>query len=116
MKNIEFKILGNKLRIDNYELDFPYKIKQVEAIRYLLIVMVDIPFKTTYNRNVFAVNARCEIQWQIEESPHGGTRDKPYSAIIHDGSGGLVAETFIGINYQVNLANGAVIAKSFNRF
>jgi hypothetical protein len=115
MARIDLKNDG-KLFINHFEVNLPHRVIQVEEIKNQFFVMVEAPLNITYNRNIFALNEEGEILWQIEECPHGGDREKSYFTIIHDGSGGLVAETGFGINYQINLDYGSVTAKSFDRF
>ncbi|MGA7298122.1 MAG: hypothetical protein WBW92_11515, partial [Rhodanobacteraceae bacterium] len=60
------------------------------------------------NRNVYAFDSSGQLVWQIQEAPHGGAgEDKAYMNIRVE-HGFLVAGNWIGIDYQVAMADGRV--------
>ena len=60
------------------------------------------------NRNIEAYDQDDNLVWVIDEAPDGGDNlDKAYMKIwLEDGK--LIAGNWIGIDYLVNLDNGAV--------
>lgn len=98
-----------------YPAELPYPI--VETVLYgdLLIVRLEPPVGTIFNRNVFALTSDGHTKWQIEESPHGTVAEKPYVRISFDSTGSLVASNWIGIDYCVDPKDGRIRTKAFNK-
>ncbi|MEY4589579.1 MAG: hypothetical protein RL497_1655 [Pseudomonadota bacterium] len=115
MNNAKFTVQNGLCAINGNEVFFPYSVTRVQEASNIFVIMVEPPAGVIFNRNIFGCDSNGEILWQIQESPHGWGDNKSYFEIFQDGSGGVVA-TRIGINYQVNINDGSVAPKSFNRF
>jgi hypothetical protein len=110
-----YRVENGNLFIADRAIDLPHPVIEVIECGEMIVVRVDPPAGTIFNRNVFAFTKHGELLWQIEESPHGTEKDKPYVAILRAQDGNLIAANWIGIDYLVNLANGNIAAKAFNK-
>ena len=72
----------------------------------------------SFNRNIFAVDPKGNIKWQIQPSPYGGEgRDNPFVRLWVSEQGDLIAGDFIGVDFIVNPKDGTLIKDiAFNRF
>lgn len=103
------------LCIDDRSISFPHPVGEVIGVDEFLIVRLEPPVGTIFNRNVFAVTKDGRPVWQIVESPHGTELDKPYVGIHRDRDGGLVAANWNGVDYLVDVATGGITTKAFNK-
>jgi hypothetical protein len=97
------------LTLDGKRVTLPLPVGQVVDVGTALVVRLDVLTGTHLNRNVYLFDAAGRIVWQIEESPDGGVRDKPYMHVKFQ-DGVLIAENWIGVDYYVNLTSGKVKA------
>lgn len=114
MKN-RFEVRDGALIIANRRLDLTHTVAQILECHDTIIVRSDPPAGMILNRNLFAFTTQGDLLWQIEESPHGTQKDKPYVGLIISQDGLLVAANWIGLDYTVNVQNGKVAAKAFNK-
>ena len=63
---MKYKISKNKLEIASQEIVFDYDIKTVLEKKDVLMVLLKVPAKFNYQRNIFGVNGEGEILWQVE--------------------------------------------------
>lgn len=105
----------NILDIGGRKVPLIATIQETLLIQGLTIVLVDdgrIHGKgdKSMNRNVLAFDNDANQVWVIQEAPHGDEDwPKPYTKIAMRDDG-LVARTWIGVEYLVNLMNGNVTA------
>lgn len=115
MSNKSFELLNGKVIIDGHPVILPHIADEAFEWHDLIIVKVDPPSGTIFNRNVFGITNQGEILWQIEESPHGTQDDKPYIQISIEKSDNLIAENWNGVSYSVNPSNGKITVSAFNK-
>lgn len=108
-----FEVKDGSLFISGKCMDLPYPVGQVMKCNDAIIARLELPSGVIFNRNVFAFSAQGDLLWQIEESPHGTEKDKPYVGISQNGA--LVAANWIGVDYLVNIQNGRITVKAFNK-
>ena len=90
----------------------PFPIKKEIVINGNRILLLDVPLKIIYNRNVFGVDKSGEIIWQIEEinSYPGNASECPFIDIA-EGHGKLVLFNWCDLRLIVDPANGRIIKK-----
>jgi hypothetical protein len=115
MNTNSFKIEGDNLFIANKCVALPFPIAEVFEYKDLIVARVEPCTGVIFNRNIFAFTAHGNLLWQIEESPHGTEKDKPYTRIFLNNDGLLVAANWIGVDYLVNVKNGSISTISFNK-
>lgn len=94
----------------------PFPVTKAIELPEFLVVLLDPPLGTICNRNVMAIRTDGMVVWQIEESPHGGEKNQPFVDIVQDEHGNVVARNWNGVEYQVDLASGAIETVGFRRF
>ncbi|SEL93901.1 hypothetical protein SAMN05216359_1305 [Roseateles sp. YR242] len=77
--------------------------------------MIEPPPGVLFNRNVLAFTGAAEPAWQIEESPHGTERDKPYVGITRNDDDELIASNWNGVDYRLNPESGRLTVKAFQK-
>lgn len=115
MSTVVFRVEDGKLFIDDRWVELPYAVDEILECGNSLVIRVEPPVGSIFNRNVFAVTSQGDVLWQIAESPHGTQADKPYVGIAHDKDGGLVAANWNGVDYSVDMRCGAITTKAFNK-
>ena len=110
-----FKVKEGSVFIANRSIGLPYPVGEVVECRDAIVVRVEPPAGVIFNRNVFAFTAQGDLLWQIEESPHGTEKDKPYVGILVSQDGSLVVANWIGVDYLVNVKSGSITTKAFNK-
>ncbi|WP_342655411.1 hypothetical protein [Pseudomonas sp. F3-2] len=110
-----FKISDGKISVLGKVLFLPHPV--TEAITYLdlIIVKVESPAGTIFNRNVFGFSKNGELRWQIQESEHGTQQDKPYINILINTDGALLAANWNGVNYLIDPDNGKITVYAFDK-
>ncbi len=68
-----------------------------------------------FNRNGLAVNPDASLRWQIAESPHGTETDRPFMNLIINDHAELIAASWSGVQYRVNLGTGALTVIGLDR-
>jgi len=107
-----FSYSGQSLKLGDTQIDFLSPIKDVLEVDNVLLVLlrrvgIKIGAGESMNRNVQAYDQKGGKLWDIQESPSGGNKDKPYTAIYFD-SGDVVAYCGLGFEYSLNLKTGSV--------
>lgn len=115
MSALSCRLENGRLFIGNGSIDLPYPVSEIIDFGDSIAVRVEPPVGVIFNRNVFAFSERGDPLWQIEESPHGTENDKPYVKIIRERDGGLVAYNWNGVDYLVDMANGAITTKAVSK-
>lgn len=112
---IEFKMEKRALFLGNQPVDLPLPVLEMVRVPGGVAVRVDAPAGQNFNRNVFFVDKSGTVKWQIEESPHGLEHDNPFMSLWISKEGNLVAGSWNGVDYCVNLASGEIHVQSFGR-
>ena len=107
-----FSYSDKTLKVGDIKIDFLSPIKDVlEVDNFLLVLLrrvgVQVNIGESMNRNIQAFNQKGDKLWDIQESPSGGKKDKPYTAIYSE-SGDVVVYCGLGFEYSLNLKNGSV--------
>ncbi len=109
-------------------IEFPANIYKVAMARSNLAVFIldvfdkSIPNTDEFNRNIFAVNDKGEVVWQIEKSPHerpgpygsGETIPNPFTGMIVDETGQLKVGD-ASFSYDVDIETGKLSNPEFTR-
>lgn len=95
-------------------IDLSRSAAQRLEVQGFLIVRIEPDVGSTYNRNVFALH-RGKILWQIEESPHGADKDKPFTSISLGMGGEVIAGNWNGVDYSVDISSGTIKVKNFRK-
>lgn len=110
----EISHADRRLSIDGVDIQLRHSVKEIVEIDDLIIVLLKVPQEETDNRNVLAFDRDGSRRWTIERSDDEG-RDNPYMS-IEDNDGDLVAETWGGIQYDVDLKTGSIRDGQLRRF
>jgi len=65
--NTDYKILNNRLITSDFEIDFAFDIGQVGLWSGIYVVRLSIPIPVCAYNNVYGVNSKGEIVWQIQD-------------------------------------------------
>ncbi len=112
---IEFKIDSGTLCLDGKPVRLPLSVTEAVGIDDGVAVRLYVPSGQKFNRNVFLVDGAGVVRWQIQESPHGTEGDKPFLNLWLAEDGSLVAGNWNGVDYDVDLASGALRVRAFSR-
>jgi hypothetical protein len=115
MNKPTFCIKNGVLWIAGAPFDLPFEAAEALMVDGQILVRVEPPVGTIFNRNILAYSDTGLLIWQIEECPHGTQSDKPYMAITKDRAGNIIAANWNGVDYLVNMENGAVATIAFNK-
>ncbi|RAU49532.1 MULTISPECIES: hypothetical protein [unclassified Pseudomonas] len=115
MKKNNFKIIAGQIFINENRITTPHPVSEALEKDNLVIVRVDPPAGVIFNRNVYGITANGEILWQIQASLHGTQQDKPYTNILLNPDGLLIAENWNGVSYSVDIRNGEITTIAFDK-
>ena len=109
---MNYSYSGCILKLGGKRIRFFSPIKEVlEADGVLLILLkrigVKLDYRESMNRNIYAYDSIGQKLWEIQESPSGGSKDKPYTAVYLE-AGKVVAYNGLGFEYKLNLIDGSV--------
>ncbi|WP_062387725.1 hypothetical protein [Pseudomonas abietaniphila] len=110
-----FTISDGKISVHGKVLLLPHPVTEAKSYLDLIIVKVESPAGTIFNRNVFGLSRNGEFRWQIQESEHGTQQDKPYIDILINPDGALIAANWNGVNYLVDSDNGKITIYTFDK-
>lgn len=113
MNHNQYAFRGELLALSSGKsIEFEFSIKIVIPINELLIVVLEVPPKTIYNENVFAVDDKGTVVWRINKTPLFYDReDCPYiSAEINEKSQ-LILFNWCDTAVIVDFATGCVLDK-----
>ncbi len=77
---MDFTVEDNKLRIGQLEVEFPFEISHIERFEQIIWVITDY-YKSDINENVWGVNEKGEIIWQIPKVDEVEFEGKKYTGI-----------------------------------
>lgn len=115
MNELKYRVNEGVLTINEKEIKLPYPVIEVLNFQGLIIVRVEPSIGEIYNQNIFAIDNTGKIMWQIVESPHGTEADKLYTSISVLAENQLIAGNWNGVDYAVDLDDGSISTKSFNK-
>ncbi len=107
-----FSVSGSKVRTaSGQEVNLPYPVWECVEIGALLVVVLNVPVRKDYPRNVVAIGADARIVWQIA----------PVQSVVHHGAfvgvernGDVVrAHHFDGWAYDLDPATGRIVGSKF---
>lgn len=110
-----FKITNNLIFINGKKLELPFPVADALEYKKSIVVRVDPPAREILNDNIYCFTLSGNFLWQIEPSPHGTQVNKPYVSINVSSSSNLIASNWNGVNYIVNIEDGSIEVKSFNK-
>ena len=113
MTNI--KIDGNKIIFPNRnQVECIYSIKNNIIFKNILVVLLEVPIKEKYNRNVFAFDCTGNELWQIDNL-FPNDDDCPYNMIKIDENELLHLYNWCGFVVKLNPLTGEVIDRIFTK-
>lgn len=115
MKELDFKVEDGVISISGKAIELPYPVAEALKIGELVIVRVEPTVGEIFNTNVFGITADGNYKWKIEESPHGTEADKPFTSISVSQDDQLIAGNWNGVDYVVDVRNGAIKSVAFNK-
>jgi hypothetical protein len=115
MNSSLIQIENGVLIIGDKHIELSHPVAEVKEWKNYIIVRVEPPVEELFNRNVFAFTKEGDCVWQIEESPHGTEKDKPYVGIFVDDRDNLIAANWNGVDYSVDTSSGKISTKAFNK-
>ncbi len=110
-----FDINDGVIYINDKKIDLPFPVAEALEYEQSIIVRVDPPAKEIFNSNIYRFTLSGDCLWQIEPSPHGTQANKPYVSINTSSPNNLVVSNWNGVDYIVNIEDGSVEVKSFNK-
>lgn len=107
--SISFK--GDTIRFEEKEITFDYDIDKIKEIGNTIVVLLDIPPKVKFYRNLLAFERNGKLLWQVQD-----IKEKypdlegiiPFTDIFYNDDI-LSAVDFFGRNFKINLTNGNII-------
>jgi len=111
-----YSISGSKIIFEAGRIaEFDFLIKKAMTFNHYIIVLLDIPSRSSYNQNVFAINYKGRILWQIDGLEiHSLTPCCPFISIeIRNRE--LVCLNACGFRFTVNPATGKVTSQVFTK-
>jgi hypothetical protein len=112
---MQVTIQGRHASVNGHAVDLPHEVVQQLPLDGLVLLRVEPPPGQVFNRNVFAFDAAAQRLWQIAESPHGTEADKPFMGLRVDARGRVIASSWNGVDYVVDLGSGALQACGFGK-
>ena len=116
MTAIKYTLNEGRLSVNDIAIETEYHVGQVVETSDVLAVRLDIPENVISNQNVLGIGIDGKILWTIQKSPHGGTEDSSYALLVLSQEGEVIAETWDGVQYKVNLQNGTISVSGLRRF
>lgn len=112
MNNISY--LKNKLFINKYELDFLFDIDKIITTQNIILVLLNSPPKSFYNRNIFGVDYFGNIIWQIEEPKYIRNTDSSFTDIwIDDETNQIKCYNWFGSCHIIDVNTGVIDSGKF---
>jgi hypothetical protein len=108
---MNYIVKSNNILFENgYSLDFEYPIKDTLLISNIIIILIDPPFDTVYNQNIFAISLSGDFLWRIGNVKlYNDSNNCPYVGIIVNKSNELVLFNWCDTAVIVNSQTGDII-------
>lgn len=115
MSEVKYKLDESVITINGKAINMPYTVAQVLICDDMVIVRVEPVCGEIFNTNIYGFTVEGNCKWQIEESPHGTEADKPYTSIFLSEDNKLIAGSWSGVDYIVDLCTGGITTVAFNK-
>ncbi len=109
---MNYKISGNDLLFNSKKVSFEHPIKSVLQKKDFLLVLLKVPAKVNYQRNIFGVSGEGEIIWQVE-APSYSSVDL-YTSLWEE-NGEIVAGSWKGDDTWLDPKTGKILKQEFTR-
>jgi hypothetical protein len=112
----EFRIINNKIEINDSSVEFMYLIKSAKAVDDRIIVLLEIPYDIDEADNLYCLSKKGTIIWQSQHlrELYPTERILPYEQmLINDRE--IIASDFYGRRYFVNVENGFIIKREISK-
>lgn len=116
MTTTSVSLTDGVLRISGRFIDAGYPVSQAIQLGEAVIARFDVPTGVVMNNNIACYDNRGTLLWTIQPSPYGGTIDDPYVSVQLADDATIVAQTWNGVEYEVNADDGTVSTTGFKRF
>lgn len=109
----EFNVDKNILFMGCNKIEFQHPVENIKKCGNYYIVLINVPMEN----NVYAVNSKAQIVWQIEDAGivYGIVNDVSYIGTRITDSGKVVVTNFNGVTYTVDPANGKIIGRGVTK-
>lgn len=111
---MNYKYNDNCLTVNGKSIDFPYDIGDVQEAQGKLIVLLDIPGGVNFINNIYAVNSKTELIWQVQDLREVYPQNQypqlmllPY-IYMHIEEGTVRGVDFYARNYYIDLDSGKI--------
>ncbi|MBR1943525.1 hypothetical protein IJ843_07305 [bacterium] len=108
----------NLLYLPDTMLTFDYEITQAIVAGESVIVLLDIPPEEGIYRNIYSFGFDTHLIWQIQDVTEAYpqiTHQCTFVGISPMENGNVLAVNFFGINFEVSVADGKILAKHDGR-
>jgi hypothetical protein len=108
MNNILFQ--NETIEINGISRSFSYTIKKIIEIEEYIVVLLKIPPNAMSNRNVFCLDLKNSIIWQIDEPVYAIGKDSPFTDIwMDENTKEIYCYNWYGVSHLVvNMNNGMI--------
>lgn len=116
MNDIRFE--HNLLYLPDTMLTFDYEIAQAIVSGESVIVLLDIPPEEEIYRNIYSFKFDTTLLWQIQDVRDVYPQIKEqctFVGISPMANGNILAVNFFGINFEVSVKDGKILAKHDGR-
>lgn len=98
---------------NGYSLDFEHPILETVIADHVIVIVLDVPFKTAYNQNVFAISTSGDFLWRVSETElfYRGPYGCVYISVIVNNDGELVLFNWCDTAVIVDPQTGNVLRK-----
>ena len=111
---MNYKYNDKCLTVNGKSIDFPYGIGDVQEAQDRLIVLLDIPGGVNFINNIYAVNSKTELIWQVQDLREVYPQNQypqlmllPY-IYMHIEKGTVRGVDFYARNYYIDLDSGKI--------
>lgn len=113
---LNFKAEENVLTIGNNKIEFNLPIEKAIEICERIIVLLRAPISNLVEdiplNSLYAYDFQGNLSWNIKDIIEADN----FYTIIREDNGLLVAGTFIGINYFIDVQNKIIVRRTGSRF
>lgn len=105
--------LNNITLANGYSLDFEYPILETVITDNVIVIVLDVPFETDYNQNVFAISTSGDFLWRVSETElfYRGSNGCVYISAIINNDGELVLFNWCDTAVIVDPQTGDILRK-----
>lgn len=109
---MKYTITGSKLNVGEKCVSFSHAIRDVKEISNILVVLLDIPSNDNSVDNLYAVNEKGDIVWDVQHiaEVYPTERILPYEQIVIKDQE-IRAMDFYGRCYFINPSDGKILKR-----